>query len=72
MITSLQDYDEDGNIDQTSIVLIIDGGAEGFEKVHMLFYLLNSTLELYPLQIIEIDSIGKKIYLMEIWMVQSF
>lgn len=56
MITSLLDYDDDGNIDQTSIVLIIDGGTEGFERsAHVVLpaqtVCIESTLELYPLQI---------------------
>lgn len=56
MITSLLSYDDTGNIDNATIVPLIDGGTEGFKgsaRVILPGYTacVECTLELYPPQI---------------------
>lgn len=56
MITSLLVYDDDGSLDQSSLIPIIDGGTEGFKGSARVILpgvtaCIECTLELYPPQI---------------------
>jgi ubiquitin-activating enzyme E1 C len=56
MLISLIKYEEDGSVDQSSIIPMVDGGTEGFKgNARVIFPTLNAcidcTLDLYPPQI---------------------
>lgn len=56
MLVSLLEYDDDGNLDQSSMIPMVDGGTEGF-KGHARVILpgmtpcIDCTLDLYPPQV---------------------
>jgi ubiquitin-activating enzyme E1 C len=57
MIYSLLKYDEDGGIDPTSIVPMVDGGTEGFKGNARVICpgqtpCIECTLDLYPPQVV--------------------
>ncbi|XP_076820354.1 NEDD8-activating enzyme E1 catalytic subunit-like [Clavelina lepadiformis] len=56
MLISLLEYDEDGNLDQTSVIPMVDGGTEGFKGnariiLPGLSACMECTLDLYPPQV---------------------
>ena len=56
MLISLLEYDEDGNLDQTSVIPLVDGGTEGFKgnaRVILpgLTACMDCTLDFYPPQV---------------------
>ncbi|XP_001633684.2 NEDD8-activating enzyme E1 catalytic subunit isoform X2 [Nematostella vectensis] len=56
MLMSLLEYDEDGNLDQSSLIPMVDGGTEGFKGnarivVPGITACIECTLDLYPPQV---------------------
>ncbi|XP_068671161.1 NEDD8-activating enzyme E1 catalytic subunit-like isoform X2 [Montipora foliosa] len=56
MVLSLLEYDDDGDLDQTSIIPVVDGGTEGFKGnarviIPGLTACIECTLDLYPPQV---------------------
>ncbi|CAH3020506.1 unnamed protein product [Porites evermanni] len=56
MVLSLLEYDEDGTLDQTSVIPVVDGGTEGFKGnarviIPGLTACIECTLDLYPPQV---------------------